>query len=55
MEKLKQMSVVGLKALAYDILSQIENNQRILNSINQEIASRPVEKSPEPVAEEKKK
>ena len=37
---LKDLTVTELKALAYDILATIENNQRNLNAINSEIAAR---------------
>lgn len=45
---IKDLSVVELKASAYDCLANIEQNQMIIKAINQELQSRqeqPVEKT----------
>lgn len=39
----KEMTVTELKAVAFDILVEIERHQKNLQIINQEIASRPQE------------
>lgn len=45
-KKLEEMSVTELKALAYDHLALIENSQKAIQVINQQIAklSKPEEK-----------
>jgi len=48
-KNIKDLSVTELKAVAYDNLLNIENSQRTLQAINQEIASR----STVPVSETK--
>lgn len=40
---LKEMSVTELKALAYDTFAAIQRGQQALGTINDEIASRPIE------------
>lgn len=53
---IKDLSVVELKAAAYDHLANIEQSQMIIKTINQELASRqekPVEKVEEVVEEDK--
>lgn len=58
MKQLKEMSVVELKALAYEQLVQMEQTQNNLKVINQEIGSRAtgtMTEAPKEVVEEEKK
>ena len=45
---IKDMSVEQLKSMAYDTLAIIEQNQRNLQLLNQEIAKKSGEKTDEP-------
>lgn len=44
---LTAMSITELKALAYDLLAQGQQIQNNLNTVNQEIANRPITQQPE--------
>jgi hypothetical protein len=48
---LKELSILELKALAYDVLSQLEANQNNLRLLNQEISSRNTAPQQEEVAQ----
>lgn len=38
--KLDDMSLVDLKAYAYDLINTLENTQRMLNAVNQKIGEK---------------
>jgi len=44
---IETMSIQELKALAYDIISAIQNDQNVLNQVNQQIAKLQKEQEPQ--------
>lgn len=51
-KQLKDFSTTELKAIAYDMIAQIEQNQMTIKAINQELATRVQAENPAEIVEE---